>query len=210
MTIEREAKPRATRARTPKRPKETTATALDRLQPCEQALVLRTLLARHTELRPEAESLAAEMLSTASAAGVAEEVRDLVGRPDIDDLNARTGDHGWGYVPPEEAADEILREAIADHVDDMKRKAAAGFVEAAATVCEGIIAGLYQARMPRTGSVLDWSPDFPLDAAVGVIGDLRRASAAEVRDAATHRVMKAAAPLAPEWAQALERAAHQK
>ncbi len=185
-----------------KRPAETTTPALDRLQAHELALVLRALLVQHPALRPEAEALAAGMLSTASAADVADDVCAAISQPDLDDLNARSGEHGWGYVAPEEAADEILGEAIAGYVDDMKRKAAAGFLDAAAAIGEGIIAGLYRGRTPRTGSVLDWSPDFPFDAAERVIGELYRAVPAAARDALLKRIMETV----PEWASGLERA----
>lgn len=203
-------RPQTKRPRPAKRPVRAAMPALERLQPHEQALVLRALLAQHPELQPEAEALAAEMLSTSSATDVAEDICALVSQPDIDELNARAGDHGWGYVAPEEAADEILREAIADYVSDLKRKATAGFVDAAAAIGEGIILGLYQARNPRTGSVLDWSPDFPLDAAESVIGDLRRAVPGTARDAVLKRVVATVTVQAPEWATALERATRQK
>lgn len=44
-----------------------------------------------------------------------------VTRLDIDDLQGRAGKHSWGYVEPAQAAQDLLEEAVAGHLDDMKR-----------------------------------------------------------------------------------------
>lgn len=188
------------------RSRKKAAPALDRLSAGELTSVLHLLLKRHPELRGEAEAIALDLVSTASAEQIAEQVRAMMDWYDLDDLNQRSGDHGWGYVSPGEAADEMLSEGIEDHVAEMKRKAELGFYDAAAVVCEGIVRGLYQAREPSTGSILEWSPDFPLDAAIGVATDLRRACPAEVRAAVMERLCGVIDEQAPEWAHAIARA----
>lgn len=180
-------------------------TALDRLAEGELASVLRMLLKRHPELRSEAEAIAGDLVSSASADAIAEQVRTMMGWYDIDDLNQRSGDHGWGYVSPEEAADELLRGAIEDHLSEMTRKVQLGFYEAALAVCEGLLKGLYQARKPAIGSVLEWSPDFPLDAAIGVIADLHQACPPEVRPAVMEQLGVFVEEQTPEWAHPIAR-----
>lgn len=183
------------------------SSALERLRPDEHVHILKALLAKHPDLRPEAEVLAAELVSAASSSQVAEQVRTLIGLYDIEDLNRRTSDHSWGYIAPEEAADEILTEAIVDFLDEMKRKAELGFAEAALGVAVGIIGGLYDGREPATGSVLDWAHDFPLEAAARVVRDLRRSCPPGDRADVMARLTAAVEERAPEWGHALAREA---
>jgi hypothetical protein len=74
----------------------------------EAASVLKTLLARHSELRPETEAIARDSLTQISLFSVADDVETAVLQYDYDDLNGRAGGHSWGYVEPTEAAWELL------------------------------------------------------------------------------------------------------
>ena len=62
---------RRPRPKTPAR----AASALDKMAPSELAAVLRALLAKHAELRTEAEQIAVDMISSPSVDDVAEDVR---------------------------------------------------------------------------------------------------------------------------------------
>jgi hypothetical protein len=63
---------------------------------------------------------------------------------DMDDLKGRAGKHSWGYVEPAEAAQELLQESIAGHLDDMERRLDLE-LEAAASVRR---AAIFCRRMP--------------------------------------------------------------
>lgn len=80
--------------------------------PGELAPVLRALLAKHPDLRPEAESIAIEMLSSPFVDDVAEDVLETVKSLGVDRLNGRAGGQPWGCVEPLEAACELLDEAL--------------------------------------------------------------------------------------------------
>src|ERR1035441_712759 len=86
------------------------------------ASVLKTLLARHSELRPETEAIARDSLTQISLFSVADDVETAVLQYDYDDLNGRAGGHSWGYVELTEAAWELLEEAVEPFVGEMKRR----------------------------------------------------------------------------------------
>jgi hypothetical protein len=128
------------------------------LTPIERGLVLEALLVAHPELSDEAEALASGLLSSPSAEQVAFEV-DLVltGIP-LEDLAARAGRvPGRGYVHETDAAWELIEEALAPFLADLERRIALGFLDAAATVAVGIVAGLFRVREPSPGSVLAYA-----------------------------------------------------
>lgn len=140
-------------------------TLLDKLDNAEAASVLRGLLGRHSELRPEAEAIAKDVLTGISPFSVADDVENAVLQYDYDDLNGRAGSHSWGYVEPTEAAWELLEEAVEPFVSDMKRYLGMGLEDQARQFCQGILLGLYRVRDGRDNDILGWAPDFPEEAA---------------------------------------------
>jgi len=119
---------------------------LERLSPEEAVAVLHRLLDKHAELRSEAGQFATKLVSSSSIEDIAEDAHYRVTSIDLDDLNGRAGAHSWGYVGPDQGAQDLLEEALEDLVEDMKRRADLGLVSAAEVVCAGIVQGLYQAR----------------------------------------------------------------
>ncbi len=109
--------------------------ALDRTAPGELVAVLRALLARHPDLRDEAESIAFAMVSSASVGDIAADVLDAVSSLGINSFHGRTGKQPWGYAEPSEAAWELLHEAVENFLGDMKRCADLGLNEAAEATC---------------------------------------------------------------------------
>jgi hypothetical protein len=143
---------------------------LDKLESHEAAAVLSGLLARHAELRPEAEAIARAVLGQVSMFTVAGEVEDALLQFDYDDLNGRAGGHSWGYVSPDEAAVELLEEAIEPFVAQMTRHLDMGLETEALEVCQGILLGLYQVRDGAGNDILGEAPEFPDESAAHVVG----------------------------------------
>ena len=142
---------------------------LDKLESHEAAAVLSGLLARHTELRPEAEAIARSVLGEVSMLTVAGEVEDALLQFGYDDLNGRAGGHSWGYVAPDEAAVELLEEAIEPFITQMKRHLEMGLETEALEVCQGILLGLYQVRDGAGNDILGEAPEFPDESAAYVV-----------------------------------------
>jgi hypothetical protein len=151
------------------RERKSGANALDQLESAEAAFVLRTLLERHNELRSEAETIARGMLAEVSPFSVADDVENAVLQFDSDDLNSRAGNHSWGYVEPSEAAQELLDEAVAPFVGDVKRYLEMKLEQPGRQFCHGILLGLYRVRDSGGNDILNWAPDFPGEAAVNAL-----------------------------------------
>src|SRR2546429_6710797 len=81
----------------------------------------------------------------------------------MDDLHGRAGKRSGVYVEPAQAAQDLLEEAVAGHLDDMKRRMDLGLYEGAESVCAGIVLGLFHASRQKSGGMLEWAPDFPAE-----------------------------------------------
>jgi len=138
---------------------------LKRLKPGEAAAVLRCLLEAHPDLADEAEGFARSVLHQLKYQDVAAEIEDEIRQLDYEDLNARAGNHEWGYVEPSEAAWEILEQTVQPFLDEMKRYLELGLKAEALEICKGLVLGCYRLGDHEGGDVLGWAPDFPAEAA---------------------------------------------
>lgn len=200
-------KPAATRKRRSPDGKMAVAGILERLKAEELAAVLKALLERHPDLRGEAGKLAIESLSSPSIDRVADGVCTSVTNVDIEALSGRAGKKSWGYVEPSEAACELLQEALDDIIADMKRRMELGLVEAAESMCRGIVLGLYKAKGVRSDGVLGWALDFPAEEACHAVAEFFRACPTEKRKFTRNRLLAALAGDVSDWSEMLARAA---
>ncbi|MEW6475242.1 MAG: hypothetical protein AB1679_23545 [Actinomycetota bacterium] len=139
--------------------------------------MLALLLAERPELRGDAERLAARYLEEVSPEAVAEEVVWALENLSINDLAGRAGRQpGRGYVHENEAASELLDEALRPFVDDIGRRVQLGMAPAAASVALGILAGLFQCRDPEDGTVLAYAggSDAVRETADWVVAEARK------------------------------------
>ena len=194
-----------------RRPKPKTparaASAVDKMAPTELLTVLRALLAKHADLRTEAEQIAVDMISSPSVDDVAEDVRGAVTSLGIDSFHGRAGKQPWGYVEPSQAAWDLLGEAVEDILADMKRRMDLGLHEAAEAICCGIVLGLHKAEGAGSDGPLGWAPDFPAEEACHAVAELIRASATKDRGATRNRLIEALGSLVPGWEEMITRAA---
>jgi hypothetical protein len=137
----------------------------------EHRAVLSTLLEAHPELRPEAEHAARNLLESATSEAIADDIRWAVGAIPLEDLAARSGRvRGRGYVHENEAAWELVSQAIEPFLIDLRRRASLGFTDAAIAIATGIVVGLYDARDPADGTVLNYAgPDALVELATEVL-----------------------------------------
>jgi len=176
---------------------------LGRLKPEESARVLSSLADCQPELACKARQIARSVAEDVDLEVVVEEVEWVLRRPDLDDLQGRAGRTRWGYVDPADAAWELLDEALAPFLDEMKRDIELGFKKAATSICAGIILGLYRCREGGSGLALNWAPDFPAETAKKAMAILARESSRMhhhvwcVPDMLVARV--------PEWAEMIRR-----
>jgi hypothetical protein len=144
--------------------------ALGALTVAEKGELLEELLTARPDLREQAEALAVRRLVDEDRSAVADDVASALRFHDIDELNRRAGDHpDRGYVDPGEAADEILDEALQPFLDDLARRAELGMTAPAVEVAVGIMCGLYACRDAGSESLMEYSPDYPIERAADVV-----------------------------------------
>jgi len=183
------------------------ADILERLASEEAVAVLHLLLGKHPELRPEVEGMAKNVMSSISIEDIAADVFSAVTGVDLEALHGRAGKHSWGYVEPNEAAWELLEEALDDWVDDMKRKVEADMLTAAQGVCVGIIAGLYNARNVASDGMLNLAPDFPAEHAGYVVQQFVQLCRYKMNAGAREHLLKTLTIHAPGWEDVFHRVA---
>jgi hypothetical protein len=116
----------------------------------ERADLLVTLLRAHPELIAEAERLAGDSLEREDRSRIADAVGAALRRLRLEDLAERAGDQwGGGYVEPQEAGREMLREVVDPHLSDMACRAKLGSRVAALEIGLGVLTGLYGCRAER-------------------------------------------------------------
>lgn len=180
---------------------------LDSLALDELRAVLRTLLVRHPELAAEADALAAARAGALSVEAIADDVHAAVTSLGLAALQDRAGRHAAGYVTPQQASRDLLEEAVAGHLADMRRRAAAGLVEPALALCRGIVFGLSRAQGYNTDGPLGWSSSFPAAHACWTVAVLAEALPTGERDAACDQLLDAFRALGSDWQDMLTRAA---
>lgn len=132
------------------------------LRPEEAKTVLLQLLQAQPRLRGKVDDLIRDLLSEVDAESVASEIESDVEGIDLEALNSRAGKHDGEYTGPDEAAHDLILEAVEPHLQDLQRRIKAGRMKEAAEVCKGIILGLYRAKK---NDATAWTPDAPLEIA---------------------------------------------
>jgi hypothetical protein len=134
---------------------------------------------------------------------VAENVEQALLNLDIDDLSTRAGRKSWGYLEPDEAAGELLGEAVDPFIAQMKRLIELGFERAAIATCAGIVFGLYRCRGKGSDQLVGWLEDFPEEPACQAVATLARGTSAKRRR--TWRLPVSVIDQVPEWAEMFAR-----
>jgi hypothetical protein len=132
----------------------------------ERAAILDELVAGSPRIRREAEDAARRRLGCVDSRRVAEEVLEAVVGLDQEELAAHAGRTRHGYVEATEAAWMLLERAVEPWIEDIARRAALGFREAARELTLGALMGMSRAveYAERDGRLLSWAPDFPGEA----------------------------------------------
>lgn len=178
-----------------RRPKRAPTPTLDALTGDEHARVLAALLDAHPDLRQEAEAAARYLLGAETVDGVAEDVAWALDAIPLEDLAGRSGRvRSRGYVHENEAAWELIGEAVEPFLTDLRRRAGLGLIDAAAAVAAGIVSALYRSRHPEDGTVVAYAgPD-----AVGELADETLREAARL---GVDLLPQTADELWPEWSE---------
>lgn len=159
----------------------------------EKAAVLDELVTADSRLRASAESAARRRLASVDRAGVSDAVVEVLTALNQEALGTRAGRTRYGYVEPTEAAWALLEEALEPWIEDIGRLSCIGLAQAARQTGLGILGGLRRCleHARHDDLLLSWAPDFPAEAASGVLRALADAGV-ELSDAEMQRA-------APGW-----------
>ena len=128
--------------------------ALECLTPAERGALLDALITERPELRDQAERHADAYLRAVDTAEVADEVVRALNAVPLDAIAQRVGRRTGGFVHPEEAASELLGEALEPFCDDISRRGKAGLADAAVALGLAVLDGLYRLRTHNSGTTV--------------------------------------------------------
>lgn len=141
----------------------------------EQALVILQRLAGDNETMSAAvETAAKSVLDTVDVEEVAEDVLFSLDMIDVEDCWDRAGSSQYGYTSADEAAEELVEEAISSSVDQAERYHDLQMAEQERNTFMGIIFGLYRYEKESTSEFKDWCVDIPRISAGLMLGKWRK------------------------------------
>lgn len=160
-------------------PSRTARRTLRSLAPGEHEQVLAALLARHPDLRDEAEQLARELLVTVDRGEVASRVVERYLGQSFMEIGDRAGRRpGRGYVHEADAQLELLHEALEPFEEEVRRLARLGFVEPAQGHALGVLDGLDRlCQVAGESTLIGWGAleENATDLAYGMVLTCREA-----------------------------------
>ena len=162
-------KPQGGSARSARGTRERRA-VLGALDGAEAKRLLAALLDARPELAAEVAELADAELGGVTAEEVEEEIAFELESLSIEDVWERSGTRPDGsYVDPNEAALEVVEEAIAPFLEDLSRRVGLGRRTEATALCQGVLLALYRISQGE-GEFLDGAaPDALEEAAARAV-----------------------------------------
>ena len=140
----------------------------------DQALhVLQRIADGDPDMARTIEIEAKRLLMAVNVDETAEEVFAELDAIDVEDCWDRAGSHRDGYTSPDEAAGEIIEEALQPFVDQAKRYHDLGMLDQERDYCAGIILGLYRYEKESKSEFRNWSADIPTDSAGWILDTWR-------------------------------------
>jgi hypothetical protein len=133
---------------------------------------------------------------------VACEAFDALDSIDVHDCWDRAGSSREGYTSPEDAAVELLEEALQPFVNQVGRYCDLGLSKEETVQCMGTILGLYRYEQESRSEFREWSVDIPVECAGDLLAQWRKRR----RDSASSTAMdEFIQDRCPNWAGSLLR-----
>jgi hypothetical protein len=166
---------------------------LSSLSDGERSVLLTELLRAHPELRAEAETIAATLLSAGDVGQIIDDVAGELRGLHINELAGRAGDQWDGlYVPSYAVAAEMLAEVVQAYLGDIARRARLGARRAAVDIGVAVLLGLYECREETNDDMILTHAGLP-----DAVDDLARTVYQALR--AAHLTLPALTDECPEW-----------
>lgn len=167
---------------------------LDLLTPEQAVIVLKELARTSPEIRRKARSIALRLVSDVDVEGVAEAVFwDLDSIP-VEEVWDRSGRKRDGYVDPGEAAWQVFEEALAPHLDELRRCHRLGLAAEAKQHCMGILQGIHRFEKESDSEFKSWAVDAPGEYFASTYREWRQGTKSRQDVAEVRRFVKAFCP----------------
>ncbi len=139
---------------------------VDKLEPAVALRVLLQVIERHPELASEIAELAQEAISNPTLEDLARKIEGVLNGIDADAVELNSGRGSGGYREPEEAAADLLVEAMEPFFDQLESHLKKKDDLRALTLCEAIIVALYRFNYGENFSEIEeYAGDYPEETA---------------------------------------------
>lgn len=140
--------------------KSTQKAILDELTSDEALAVLRILLKEHAELRTDVCSIILRSMDDTTMDEITGDVYHALNTIDVDELYRRSGKTRYGYINPSDEAWQMVEDAVAPFITEMKKCHTYGLPDAAKKYCLGIIEGLMKFSNTSGSDFREWVDDL--------------------------------------------------
>jgi hypothetical protein len=140
----------------------------------EQALeIVERLYRKGGDMRDAVVAEAMNLLTQFSLDDIAEEVFDALDLIDAQDCLDQAGALRDGYMPPDEAAVDVIEEELQPFFDQVERYHELGMGEQEATYCMAVILGVYRFEHESKSEFKKLAADLPAQCAGNLMEDWR-------------------------------------
>jgi len=134
---------------------------LNRISPDEALGILRQLAKNDKRVEEEIARIAADIIRDVDTEAICEDVFFVLDGIDVHELWHRSGSTPYGYVSPEEMADEMIEEELNPFEQEVFRLIELDMLEEAKLACMGVLKGIYKYSHESKSEFKDWAADVP-------------------------------------------------
>jgi len=141
---------------------------INALSPADALQVLKALAQEDAEMAVRIAKLADRLLKQVNFEEIAERLVSALEGLEVEEVWDRARKTRHGYVEPGEAAGQMIEEALAPFLDEMKKYQRMEMNKQAQQMCMGLLLGLYDFEYISTSEFKNWAPDATLAFAMEV------------------------------------------
>jgi hypothetical protein len=151
-------------------------TFIDHLSPGDALAILKILAREDDRLAAHVAEVATSYLSSVDPEEIAHVLYEDLDALEVEEVWDRAGPTRHGYVEPQDASSEMVKQVIEPFMQEMRRYAQMGLHAQAKQACIGLLLGLYRFEHESTNEFKDWSVGEPAEFARKVIDQWKSGS----------------------------------
>ncbi len=171
----------------------------------EQALeIVRRLAEKKGAVAQAVAATAREVVAAVVIEEIADEAFAALDCMDVEACWDMAGASRYGYTSPDEAAAELVDEALQPFFDQVDRYHELGMADQERDYCMAVVLGAYRYEEESESEFKDWCEDMPIECAAGLLDAWRKRTTDRKYRAAMDRFIR---QRCPKWAKYLIRKA---